>query len=426
MNRTQNATKSAPSKTSFGKALQAEKELTKLLFADMMSRKAGKVSQRTAAPPVKPSNGRVAGAAQKKVNFGPVSTIDTAPVSIGNTIRGSTPIVTPIANGERVRGRDFLTTIDTINNASSTWTVAGGAPITPSCMTTSVLKQLSNTYSEYCVHAVAFHFITAANTSTPGSVMMYISKSRAAPGVITSSGNLLPFVLSDDCTVITPVWQNASAVFTPVPTWYSTNLGNDEGLHEQACGELFVLTKSNSTNGPGYIIMDYDMSFRVKQVNIKSSVFPLSRMKYTQISLEHTGSNLVAHNTAVQLNVAGALLDGTTASAQPSGYLIGDVYKMVLNATNSTYNGTALPASFLSVSLGDSIFSDLSVTDGFTCYGVIQSSTGWKLFPTYEGAFVNSNPYTFGVTGTAPTVQLYWYVSLVGTVGSTTIQQASY
>lgn len=353
--------------------------------------------------------------------FGPVSTIDTAPVSIGNTIRGSTPVVTATRDGERVRGRDFLLTVDTINNASgATWTLAGGAPITPSCMTTSVLKQLSNMYSEYQVHAVAFHYVTAAVTSTPGSVMMYVGKSRASPGVITNSPNLLPFVLSDECTVISPVWQNASSTFTPIPRWYTTALGNDEGLHEQACGEFFIFDKASSSTTPGYVIMDYDISFRGKQVNIKSSNFPIGRMKYTQMSLTINAA-VVVNVTPVQYRVSGVLLDGATMSLPPLGAAAGDVYKIIVNATNST----GLVSNVWTTQLGDSIFQPLTPTDGFTCYGLMQNTTTIKLFPTYEGAFVNSNPFLFGVNG-AQVHQVYCYISLVGSVGTTGIMQAAY
>lgn len=356
--------------------------------------------------------------------FGPVSTIDTAPVSIGNSIRGSSPVITSTSEGTRVQGRDFLLTVDIINNNSGTWTLAGGAPLTPSCMSTSILKQYSNTYAEYKVHGFAFHYITSATTSTPGSIMMYVGKDRAAPGVNTSSANLLPYVLSDQSTVITPVWQNASAMYVPVPMWRSTGLGNDEGLHEQACGELFVLDKSVSANTPGYILMDYDITFRVMQVNIKALTFPVTRMKYTQMSLSHAGSNTVANNTTAQMAVTGVLLDGSTATANPSGFQLGDVYKCIMNLTNSTL-ATFTPANLFSLGLGDSQFSALTIADGFTCFAAIQSASTWKLFPTYEDAITNSNPLFFGLSATSPTIQTYWYASLVGTMGSS-LMQANY
>lgn len=353
--------------------------------------------------------------------FGPVSTIDTAPVSIGNSIRGSSPIVLNTSEGARVRGRDFLLTVDIINNASGTWTLAGGAPLTPSCMSTSVLKQYSNTYAEYKIHALAFHYITAATTSTPGSIMMYVGKDRAAPGVNTTNANLLPYVLSDQSTVITPIWQNASSVYTPVPVWRSTGLGNDEGLHEQSCGEFFILDKSISANTPGYVLIDYDITFRVMQVNIKSQTFPVTRMKYTQMSLAHAGSNTVANNTTAQMTVAGVLLDGVTPTANPPGFQLGDIYKCVMNLTNSTL-AIFTPSNLFSLGLGDSQFMPLTVADGYTCFGVIQTSTTWKLYPTYDDAITGSNGLLFGATATSPTIQTYWYASLVGTMGSSLLQ----
>jgi hypothetical protein len=277
-------------------------------------------------------------------------------------------------------------------------------------------------YAEYMVHAVAFHYVTATTTATPGSILMYVGKDRAGPGVITSSANLLPFILSDQETVISPVWQNCSSVFRPVPQWYTTGLGNDEGLHEQACGEFFIFDKSDSANTPGYVIMDYDISFRVMQVNIKSLTFPMTRMKYTQMVFGLNTSITQGGNGNMTTN-AGVLLDAATQSATPTGSVIGDVFKVILNVTNSSFSG-ANNGNLFQVGTGNSQTTTVTLLDGFTMYAVYDATNQMVLFPTYEGAITNSNPMQYGHTG-ATVVSLYAYLSYVGSVGNSTFQ-ASY
>lgn len=353
--------------------------------------------------------------------FGPVATIDTAPVSMGNTIQGCSPIIVPTRDGIRVKGRDYLLTLDVINNASATWTVCGACPITPSCLAASVLKSYNNMYGEYMVHGCAFHFITSSPTSSTGSMLLHVAKDRAGPGLITSSTNMLPFVLSDENSVLTPVWKNASALYFPAPVWRTTGLGNDEDLRGQAPGELFVVTNANSANRPGYVIMDYDISFREHQVNIKSLTFPMSRMKYTQVALSRDAFASVALTTVIlaQWNIK-VLLDGVTQSAAPTGTIIGDVYKCIMNATNAGFTSMTV-ANFMSAFVGNGTYTSLLLTDGFVLYAVQYDNNTCTLHPTYEEALAGANPLRHNVTGTC-SFYIPAYISYVGSVGNTTLQ----
>lgn len=358
-------------------------------------------------------------------SFGPVSTIDTAPVSIGNTVQGCSPIVVPTADGMRVRGRDFLVTVNPTSTSVTGWCVVAGAPITPSCMSASILKGYSNTYSEYQVHGVALHFVTAATTADAGSIMLYVGKDRAGPGLNPSSNNLLPYVLSDHCTVISPVWKNASAVFHPAPKWYTTGLGNDEGLSEQACGELFVLSKITPADSPGYILIDYDITFRNMQVNIKSLTFPITRMKYTEVVLSVPAGAVVIDTSIVtpQFNL-GNYLDGVTASQPPANMTIGDIYKVVITTTLMTINNATVN-NLMDTPIGNQ-FQPLSLVDGYTLYAVVVNNyPNIELYPTYTAAITATTPIRFGVTGAAVGFTIHAFISLVGSVQGL-ILQANY
>jgi hypothetical protein len=303
--------------------------------------------------------------------------------------------------------------------------LVGGSPISPECMSASVLKGYCNSYAEYQVHGVALHFITSSTTADAGSLLIYVGKDRAGPGLNPTAANLLPFVLSDHCTVITPVWKNASAVYHPAPRWYTTGIGNDEPLSDQACGEMFVLSKVTETNSPGYILMDYDITFRNMQVNIKSLTFPLTRMKYTETVLNHNGAPVTTDVTIVQANFTGQnLLDGSTASSAPTGWVIGDIYKIILTTTSQSI--AALGTTF-DVPVGGG-YVPTTIVDGLTIYGVITDSTPTiELFASYPAAVAGIAPFRYASNNGGGNMAwfLHCFVSLVGsTVG--TVLQANY
>lgn len=381
-----------------------------------MARRNNKVAKNQRTQRARRVRARTVGTPAGQPVFGPVATIDSAPISIGNTINGCQPIITPTNDGVRVRGRDFLLTCQPTSTSFTGWQVCGGAPITPACMPSSVLKSYWNMYAEYQVHAVAFHFITAAITTDAGSIMMYVGKDRAAPGLNPSSANLLPFVLSDPHTVISPIWKNASSVYHPAPTWYTTAVDNDEGLHEQSPGEYFILSKVTQADAPGYVLIDYDISFRVHQVNLKTSVFPAARMKYTEVNIEMASASTTVDVTVPVIDVVGGnLLDGATVSTNPTGNTVGDIYKVILTINGAAFSGSGIGiTNILDYDLGGGLFADVVITDGMTLYMACTGTNTYVLYPTYYNAVVGSRPLLAGATNAGLGFSFHAFVSLVG------------
>lgn len=362
---------------------------------------------------------------QAKVEFGPVTTIDTAPVAIGNSYQGVAPIVIPIADGMRVKGRDYLITLDSaLQLYLNDWTLLGGAPITPACMIASAVKGFNNTYAQYCIHAVAFHFITSSSTSHDGSVMLYIGKNRNLPLPDTSNTNFLPFVLSDHNTTISPAWKNSTSVYVPPQVWRSTAPFNDESLDEQSPGELMVYSKFNTNSttvpaSPGYIIVDYDISFRNMSLNIKNLTFPASRMKYNQVCLFRTNPAL---NELVEMTTdTGLRMDGST-SFMPTGVALGDIYKLTVNTDNkgglTSYTGwwhVSLPI------IGGSVSQAVVIHDGYTCYGTVNENNKIVLYPSYTSAMTQATPLLWSAVA-ASDYFFIAYLSLVGSVYNNLLQ----
>jgi len=360
--------------------------------------------------------------------FGPVTTIDTAPVSIGNSFQGAAPITIPIRDGMRVKGRDYLLRLDsTLQIYVDDWTLVGGAPITPACLIASAVKGFNNTYAQFMVHAVAFHFITSSNTAHDGNVMLYTAKDRKLPLPSTSNPNFMPFILSDHNTTMGPVWRNTSSIYVPDPVWRSTSPFDGESLHEQAAGEFFVFTKFNTNSttipaSPGYILIDYDISFREMSLNIRNLTFPCSRMKYVQVGL--TLTNPVLSNV-VEFSTIGTFMDGSSSNS-PTGWLLGDIYKVTLNLNNN--GGITQPQNWFSVNVpiaGGANIQNVVANDGFTCYGIMNRTDAMVLFPNYPTANAEQTPLLWR-TLAAGTYTTIAYVSLVGNAFNAGILQANF
>jgi len=343
-------------------------------------------------------------------SFGPITTIDTAPVAIGNTYTGAKPVVVPTEDGVRIQGRDYLLGIDSTAASITGWTMVGGAPLTPACMVTSTLKHFANAYAEYQIHGLAFHYITTASTAETGSVMFYVNKDRIGPGLITSSANFMPMVLSDHNTLLGPLWKNSTALYLPEPDWLATDVVLGEDLRHQAPGELFVYTRTSVTDSPGYVLIDYDISFREMQTNPRSLTLPLSRMKYTQINLTLSAAS-ITQNGSANFSIGGTLMDGVTAAALPTGTVTNDVFKIIMNISNATFTGATSANIFQYPSaIGASAFT---IVDGFTSYGVFSNAKIFMFFD-YIQAVAGNNELQWGVTGNPVTVSIPCYISLVG------------
>lgn len=359
--------------------------------------------------------------------FGPVATIDSAPVAIGNSVSGSEPIVNSTPGGVRIRGRDFLTSIDAVQASLTTWYMVGGAPIIPHALTSSLLKSYAGIYSQFVVHGVAFHYITATSTSVQGDVLLMINKNAGNPILNMDSSNFLSVVLSDKNTVFGPLWKNHTAVYKPPPVIYDTDILNGEDLQHRGPGELIVFTRSSSEQTPGYIIMDYDISFRTMQVNVRALTFPISKMKYHQTAFYLNGLALTTTSEVpVVLGGSGHKLDGDVASAPPD-VALGDIYKCVLLPNSATFtNATAGTLLKLPI-FGDasSVVNDsFPILQGTTIYMVAFGFTSGVLYPTLAAARAQTDRFRSGVSANV-SFDIPVFLSFVGNVGDRAYSQAN-
>jgi len=383
------------------------------------------------------SNARRFGTPSKRQNasraqFGPVSAITSAPVAIGNSLRGTKPVVSVTADGCRIQGRDFAFQASATDALVTDWTLIGGLPLTPSVMPTTALRSYAQMYGYFRFNAVAVHYITSSSTSQEGDVMFYYERDRTGPGIDTTSSSFLPFVLSDSHTTLGPQWTNHTAIIKPDPEFKSTNYGTNADLNEEANGSVFLFSKTTSANSPGYVIIDYDITFRQLQMNPRAGLLPISRGQWTAVALAQTSS--IAIGTLASFNLSGKNTIGRIGSQVPAGTQVGDVFKVVLDITNSQLVNTpwvgVTPASLFRTEINGtgSSSNDVAVDDGFTFYLMAGANSGTTMtaHTTLQSALTSGSTgnLEWSVTTAAPNLGICAFMSLVSSIGNR--QQNSY
>jgi hypothetical protein len=358
--------------------------------------------------------------------FGPITTINTAPVSIGNSVRGFKPVIAQIVDGVRIQGRDFGFSIKSTVAAAIDWSLLGCMPLTPSVLPSSVLRNYVQMYSKYKINKIMLHYITSSATTQTGDVLFYYERDMTSPMLDFTNSNFLPAVLSDPHTIIGPQWTNHTLLITPTDGFNFTNYGLNLDLNEVSCGSVYLFSKTSSANSPGYIIIDYDVSFKELNVNPRAGVLPVSRAQGSYLNLGVTTTAVVSATTAVQIVVQGTTPDGV-ASALPTGTTAGDIFKCVGLVTNSTVSGvnaawTNVTTANLLTQPSQSGSTALTIDDGFTFYATY-NGTNFTLYPNLSDAITNSQTYRYGVTATI-TFNLCCMIELVYVVNSAT--QSSY
>ena len=350
--------------------------------------------------------------AVRTVRASPVSFVSQAPVAIGNTIRGVNTTERVTKMGKACMGRDFMFT-PVAPGAVANWTMVGGCPLSPTAFADSTLRQYAQIYNKFRFLSFTAHFVTSSPTSTNGDIMFYYAKNRESPYLNQTSANLLPFVMSDPNAVISPQWQNISATFDVDTEWKSLDYGIDDSPKEYAAGELFLLCKTSNTESPGYVLFDYVVEFGEKSIQPRLLTLPISRQIWSQFGVNTPGA--VTINTPYSVNVSGNNISGTLSVA-PVNITDGDIYKIIIDLTNSTLGAGAssVTNSLYGHEVGGST-GVITMSDGFTCYAVFKSGLGFYLYLNAASAYTGATNRIFWASNTsAVSMTLQIWASYVG------------
>jgi hypothetical protein len=368
-------------------------------------------------------------AASNQRIFGPVTTIDTAPVAIGNSVRGVGVTTKQTKNGVILTGRDFMFSAKG-SGTIATWCMVGGTPITAACFTDSAIRSYMQMYQKFKVRKIVAHYITSSATSSTGDVLFYFQKNANSVFINQTSTQLLPLVMSDKNTVLGPQWTNHSTELAlGDDTWKSTDYGMNSDLNEYSFGNLFLLSKTSTTDSPGYVIFDYVIEFCELQVSPRLLTLPISRIQWSQCSLGRAGAAVTAASFLYPFNGIGPTANDISgiASALPSGITTGDVYKVIIDITNSNTGAwTNCTAANLISLQNNGAYKAFTIIDGTTLYAVWDDNGGgFYLHQTVESAFANfattgGNQLHYGVAATV-TYNLQCWLSYVGSIGANNV-----
>lgn len=391
-------------------------------------------------PKRRPAAGRISRPANP--TFGPVSTINTAPVAIGNSMRGiKAQVVTATADQVRVVGRDFAQTAASSGTASG-WLLVAGFPLTPNCFVSSTLRNYCQMYNKFKFNRVRVHYITSSPTNSTGDVMFQVNASRSDPVANWTGANFLPYALSKPETVIGPQWTNHTMEITPKGPPRTLDLGQNVDVDYQAQGEVFLYSKTASVDSPGYLLIDYDITFFEQSINPKQGLLPNPNLLWKPCQLIIPALAAYTANTSVLSFTAGSRGPGdvaTTALTSATGFKVGDIYKLAIDTTTtnaSAWTGTIATPTFsnLMEMTMNSTNVAMTVTDGYTLYMVATSATDIRLYATIAEATTLTQAVRAGVTFTGIAygessqvpnagVWIYGFCSYVGSINPASLQQ---
>lgn len=354
--------------------------------------------------------------------FGAVSTINTAPVAIGNSMSGFATKTVATKDGMRVIGRDFGFTVMSTGTVTN-WVIAGGLPTSPFAFTSSVLQNCARMYNRYKPRRLVFHYITSSATSQTGDVMFYLRKNEGSTMPQPTSSTFLNYVLSDSNTVIGPQWTNHTCVFdTSQTTWLSTDYGATSELNSYNQYDLFIYSKTSSANSPGYVIVDYEYEF--KEIALNPRAGNLAEISGAKAIWQPFVFNVTINATINVTTIKGTSqtngIGGTTIAAVSTNQ--GDVWECILDVTNSTFTNTT-SANFAAAAItagatgtSNATCQPVTLTDGMVVYLVDDGTTGPVMYFTKDAAFAGWNPAMAGKTQNpyAETIRGIWRL-----VGST-------
>lgn len=382
----------------------------------------------------------------KNPTFGAVSTVTTAPVAIGNSMKGfKAQVVQTGTDMVRVVGRDFAVTAASTGTVTG-WTLDAIVPLTPAAFVSSVLRSYAQIYNKFKFNIVGLHYITSSSTATNGDVLFQVNANRTDPCANWTTTTFLPYALSKEETIIGPQWTNHSCVIRPRGPTRSLVPGQNNDLDYQCQGEMQLYSKTSSTESPGYLLIDYDITFYEMSINPKAGLIPNPLIMGTPAQLIFPASGVSVTTPPVFTVTGTTFVGGTsiTALSSQTGIHVGDVFKVIIDATNSnsaawTFSaGSATLATVFSLRSGGTtgVTETFTLTDGFTCYGVYVSSTNFQLYADVTDAFVGGTAGLIDAGGTytpnayvdnshSPNAGawLYAWVSWVGSTNPAYLQQ---
>lgn len=320
---------------------------------------------------------------QKKQSQAPMR-VAMAPVSIGTSLRSSTPKMTRVNGNVRISARSYITSVAETNNTS--WFLGAMVPINPLYFDGLPAGRLAGTYKKYRFASLQFHYITRQPTTAAGEVIMAVNNKVSGECLAYSTSSFLPQAMSYQDCLMGPVWTNHTLNVTSCGGWYDVDCLSNNDFEDALPGELYVWVQSALTDTVGYIVADYVLEFSTLDLGPRSVGIPYSPGLASIVSLVDTANPAVGNFPTVTIPAAYAY--NTTTRG------FGATFRIVLDMSTSTLTAP-ITASTAWQLLSGALTENVALVDGTTIYGVINSTTGMRLYPTLEGAITGSTNFLF-------------------------------
>jgi hypothetical protein len=308
-------------------------------------------------------------------------TIRTPPVTIGTSIREVNTTTRKTGTGLVLNGRDFV-----CETSSSTGMVNGASllsmiPLHPAYYPGTVMGNLSRSYEKYRFLRITLHFVTRAPTSTNGELWMHQVDNINEPVLPGDSTTFNAKVLSSRTALLGPVWMNHSmplktdSIFRFVDAFVSTD-ANDNIL-----GEVRLHCTTASQVGIGFLMWDYELEFQKPFYQLHTlpiATGPGTLYSATLSSATPTSGDAFELTqttlSALQVGTVLRISIDTLSSSAPTGTTFANL--LAIATKNYTNSAATLSTSTTAVTM----------SVGFTCYGVVTNSTDITCYGTYDNA----------------------------------------
>jgi len=308
-------------------------------------------------------------------------TVTTPPVTIGTTIRNMPAVSKKTTNGVILAGRDFVA-----ETSSSTGMTGGSSllvmiPLHPLFYPGTIIGNMGRCYEKYVFRKLALHFVSRAPTSTNGELWMHQVDNINEPVLDGTSGTFNAKVLSSRTALIGPVWMNHTLQLKVdnVPRFVDAFVSTD--ANDNILGEVRLHATTASQVGIGVLMWDYEIEFIKPFFQLYS--FPISTGPGTLYTATCTSATPTASdafeltNTTLSALANGTILRisiDTLSSTAPTGTTFANLLKVATKVWSD------------SVAAVSTNTTNLSLSCGFTCYGVVSNSTDITCYATYDNA----------------------------------------
>lgn len=294
-----------------------------------------------------------------------------APVSVGTLFKNKAATVTRSTSQATIVGTDFLATVE--GQGVATFGLGKAAMLSPAYFASTVLGNLARSFESYRFNRLRIHYIPKVATSVTGQIILCSQKSVSEPGLQPEAGTFLNRAMSQGNAVFSSLWSPCAIDINCPKEWKlvdpTTTSDPDDAIWE----ELQVYTQISAAAQVGYLLAEYDISFKEPIYQPHSTSIPIATGPGVRITLADGASTAaddwITTEAAGTLGLAG-LNNGTVFRGvfdlQGSAVATGATFANALYVNTSYRTNTTT----LGVSL-----TNLPMIGGLTLYFVVVGSS---------------------------------------------------